>query len=188
MTTRTMRKFVIREKNGSPHAISAKDFSSACQLLGLSPDECTGEILKFNATSPATAFEDCTPPRTLKFKPVLKKDYRFKILEEAEELLGLNVDEYGMVAISNHVPYERWQNLKSLGNQAVISIITKLRDINCAFVSETALSERFTKYYSVANSLEGLTLKQGLALLSPEQASDFNQWLLELEEKFVAKS
>jgi hypothetical protein len=123
-----------------------------------------------------------------KLKPALKKDYRFKILEEAEELLGLAADEYGMVAISNQVPLERWQNLKSLGPQAIISIITKLRDANCAFVSEAALSERFTKHYGVANSLAGLTMKQALAILSPEQASDFDQWLLELEEKFVAKS
>ena len=67
--------------------------------------------------------------------------------------------------------------------QWVVSTIRELRKIGCTAVTGKALAERFLIKYRVNGSLEGLTMKEVLTKLTPDQASDFCKWLSQLQEK-----
>ena len=70
----------------------------------------------------------------------------------------------------------------------VKSTIYNLRRNGCEEVTGNKLAERFIKNYEIKVTLEGLTIKQAIALLLPEKAKDFCKWLQDLEEKYPAKN
>jgi|GEM_PF-328393 len=67
--------------------------------------------------------------------------------------------------------------------QWVVTTINELRKKGCAAVTRNALADRFLGNYHVAGPLEGLTMKEVLAKLTPAQAADFCRWLQEQESK-----
>lgn len=67
--------------------------------------------------------------------------------------------------------------------QWVVSTINELRKSGCTEVTGNKLAERFAKNYGIKETLEGMSMKQCLALLLPDQAADFCKWLQELEGK-----
>ncbi len=65
--------------------------------------------------------------------------------------------------------------------QWVVSTINELRKKGCEAVTGNKLAERFAKNYAIRETLEGMSMKQVLAMLTPEQAADFCKWLQDLE-------
>ena len=66
----------------------------------------------------------------------------------------------------------------------VKSTIFHLRQNGCLEVTGQKLAERFKNNYQIQQTLEGMSIKGSVALLLPEHAADFCQWLQKLEEKY----
>jgi hypothetical protein len=67
--------------------------------------------------------------------------------------------------------------------QRVISTINSLRQKGNKTVTQHALATRFADIYHIEEPLEGMSMKQALSLLSPEQAADFCNWLNQEDRK-----
>jgi hypothetical protein len=61
----------------------------------------------------------------------------------------------------------------------VVSTIHELRKKGCTTVTGNALADRFLTKYHVNGPLEGLSMKEVLVKLTPDQAADFCKWLNE---------
>jgi hypothetical protein len=69
----------------------------------------------------------------------------------------------------------------------VKSTIYTLRQNGCEEVTGNKLSDRWISKYHITQVLQGMTIKQSLALLLPPDAEDFCNWLQDLEVKYPKK-
>lgn len=67
----------------------------------------------------------------------------------------------------------------------VKTTIFHLRQNGCQEVTGNKLAERWKEKYQVKESLEGMSVKQSLVLLLPQDSEDFCKWLQDLEDKYL---
>lgn len=86
-----------------------------------------------------------------------------------------------MESANTHIPASNIP-ISKVDTQWVVSTINALRKKGVETVTSNKLADRFLINYHVSAPLEGLPMKQVLAMLTPEQTDDFCKWLNDQEK------